>query len=252
MIKQFLSKRAKITLGILNTYVRKKGSTYDDAKWWDASFYTTGVSERQTIAPDKSEATANYHYASVEKLILKDLSAHQVSISGSSVLDIGSGAGHWIDFYRSQEAGTLAGMDVSESAFDHLQEKYAGDSSVEIHHGKALDVLGRLDGHYDLVNAIGVMFHIVEDEEWAATIAAVGNILKPGGVFVIGGHFGLIDGLNVQMDKDARINKRLRSKAHWKRVLRSAGFTRIESYKNNAYLWIDDRLPENNVLVAAK
>ncbi|HEY9035625.1 MAG TPA: hypothetical protein VIM96_02830 [Pseudomonadales bacterium] len=96
------------------------------------------------------------------------------------------------------------------------------------------------------------MFHIVDDSEWEDTIRAVSSSLETGGVFVVGGHFGMVNGVNVQIDKDGAINKRLRSKRHWIKVLRSAGFKDVTVYRNYAYLWVNESLPENNVLIATK
>lgn len=96
------------------------------------------------------------------------------------------------------------------------------------------------------------MFHIVDDEEWTATLAAVASKLKSGGSFVIGGHFGLFDGVNVQIDPDGHINKRLRSRRHRIRALRALGFSTFRYYRNRAYLWIPDSLPESNILVASR
>lgn len=252
MIRQWLRRRAKVLNGFLNTRVRSKGRNYDDARWWDASFYAEGISDRQTIAPRKSVITARYHYASTEMPILRHLRNRNRTLDGAAVVDIGSGSGHWIDFYKALGAGSITGMDVSQSSASFLANRYAGDDTIAIHHGKALDVIGRLDRDYDLVNAIGVMFHMVNDDEWRETIRAVGRRLKPDGLFVIGGEFGWLDGVNVQIDADGNINKRLRSHAHWRRTLREAGFARTALYRNRAYLWINDSLPENNVLIAAR
>ncbi len=252
MIKQLLLKKAKITFGFLNTYIRKKGQKYDDSKWWDTSFYTEGVSDRQTISLKKNFITAKYHYASMELQILKHLRNKEIHVNQSNLMDIGSGSGHWIDFYKTLEVGSITGMDVSRSSFKYLSQKYSGDASIEIHQGKALEVIANLDNSFDIINAVGVMFHIIDDSEWQNTIFSIANTLKSGGLFIIGGHFGFLDGLNVQIDSDGYINKRLRSKGHWVRTLKQAGFTNIKLYRNNSYLWINDSLPENNVLVATK
>lgn len=252
MIKQYLIRQAKIGRGVQNTYIKKMGKKYDDTKWWDASFYTEGVSDRQTISQKKSAITSKYHYASMELQILKHLRNNEKSINQANILDVGSGSGHWIDFYKSLQPEAITGMDVSLSSFNYLTKKYAEDSSIEIHQGKALETLSRLSGNYGFVNAIGVMFHIVDDYEWQETINQIGKKLKKGGVFVVGGHFGLLDGLNVQIDKNGNINKRLRSKRRWIHELRTAGFTSVKVYRNYAYLWINDTLPENNVLIATK
>ena len=68
LIKQYLRKRAKITYGFLNAYVFKKGKPYDDSVWWDRTFYTEGVSDRQTIAAKKSLVSSRYHYADTQAL----------------------------------------------------------------------------------------------------------------------------------------------------------------------------------------
>ena len=251
VIKQWYRKRVKIAYGFLNTYIRKRGRNYNAAEWWDDSFYTEGISDRQTISSRKSVFTAKYHYASMEMQILKYLHNNGISVDQSSVLDIGSGSGHWIDFYKSLGSLKITGIDVSLASFNYLKNKYSEDANIEIHKGKALEVIGELNGDYDLVNAVGVMFHIVDDSEWQRTIYSVGKMLKKNGLFVIGGHFGLFNVLS-RMDKDGYINKRLRSKGRWVHTLRKAGFTSIKIYRNNAYLWINDTLPENSVLIATK
>lgn len=251
MIKQWLQKRAKVAFGLLNSIINR-GNNYDSLKWWDTAFYVNGISDRQTIAPRKSSFTAKYHYASVEMQILKHLQNNSVDMDQGAVLDIGSGSGHWIDFYNEFEPHQITGMDVSVSSFNYLKNKYSENTYIDIHQGKAIEVINQLEGSYNLVNAIGVMFHIVDDLEWQNTIQAVGDILKKDGLFVVGGHFGLLNGLNVQIDNDDNINKRLRSKTRWVNTLRNAGFTNIKMYKNNAYLYINDVLPENNVIIAKK
>ena len=251
MIKQYLLKRKKIALGILNTHIRKKGKIYDDSNWWDTSFYLEGVTDRQTISKNKSIITSNYHYASVEMQILKHFQNNNIYTKGSNILDLGSGSGHWINFYKNLGVGSIKGIDVSNKSFKYLVQKQSGDTNVEIHRGKALEVIRNLDGPFDIVNAVGVMFHIVDDTEWKNTIVSIANALKNDGLFIIGGHFGFLDGLNVQIDKNG-INKRLRSKKRWVNNLKASSFRRIKIYRNNAYLWINDTLPENNVLIATK
>jgi hypothetical protein len=73
-----------------------------------------------------------------------------------------------------------------------------------------------------------------------------------GGVFVAGGHFGIFNGPSAQIDVSGNINKRLRSRRNWARTLTEVGFRRVDFYRNDAYLFINDNLPENNILVATK
>lgn len=249
MLRQYIRKKGVIAYGALQTLIRR-GRRYEDSTWWDESFYTHGVSDRQTISPTKHPLSAIYHYYSIELLIVRHLfNAHQ-SVAGKSFVDIGAGSGHWIDFYRSLGAADCVGVDVSRNSVDHLRQKHEENAGVEIKLGKALDFMSQCDRKFDFVNAIGVMFHIVDDTEWEETIRQVARILNPNGMFVIGGHFGLLDGLNVHISDDGEIFKRLRSRRHWEVALKNAGFDDRQVYKNNAYLAIDDPLPQNNLLIA--
>lgn len=252
MLQQYIWKKKKILIGLLNTKFRKHGVPYNANSWWDSDFYVSGVSDRQTISPKKNEISSLYHYCSVEQLILRHLFNNNIATDNISVLDIGSGSGHWIDFWQKLGASYIDGIDISESSIDHLKSKYLHNESILVHHGRSVDVIRTLNRRFSVVNAIGVMFHLVDDQEWEDTITAVADNLDSEGIFVIGGHFGILDEINVQIDQSGHINKRLRSKRHWVRKLRESGFSTCRLYRNNAYLGIRDTLPENNILIARK
>lgn len=252
MIRQYLIKKAKIFKGVLNTYVFPKGENYNPAEWWDHAFYTRGISDRKTMSPQKDPLSARYHYNSVEMKITRHLFNHRIPVARSDVLDIGSGSGHWIDFYQSLHAREIVGLDVSRASVDHLKKKYAAQDNIRILHGKAVSLLDQLDMRFHIINAIGVMFHIVHDSEWRETIHITSQLLKKQGVLIVGSHFGLFNSLNVQISRKGEINKRLRSRRQWKRTLIQAGFSDVRIYPNRAYLHIRDTLPENNVLIATK
>jgi hypothetical protein len=232
--------------------MRGNRKSYEPGTWWDNKFFTKGLSDRQTIAADKNLLTAKYHYASVELLILRYLQNKGRDLTLSTICDLGSGSGHWIDFYLSLGASHCLGIDVSRKSVDFLRAKYRECQEVTIEHGRIHEVLASTDLKFDLVHAVGLMFHLVDDEEWEETVRQVGRVLLAGGLFVVGGHFGLLDGLNVQFDSENTVNKRLRSASHWKRSLQQAGFVRTRIYRNSAYLYIRDSLPENNVLITEK
>lgn len=252
MLRQFLRKRAKVARGIWNTYVSGKGEIHDDRERWDESHYTHGVSDRETLSAGKNRIAARYHYNSVELKILRHVRNSGIETEGSVVLDIGSGAGHWIDFYRSLGSSRTIGIDISRHSTEFLRDKYKAHQDVTILHGKAAELLADLDMKFNIVNAIGVMFHIVDDLEWLDTIEKIASVMQRNGLLIVGGHFGFFGGLNVQIDRNSRVNKRLRSKRRWKYALSSAGFRAIHVYRNLAYLWIEDVLPENHLLVATR
>ena len=62
------------------------------------SIMKNGFSDRITMAPDKNPRHARYHYNAVENSIITYFESRH-PIEGLHVLDVGTGAGHWIDFY---------------------------------------------------------------------------------------------------------------------------------------------------------
>ena len=251
MLRQLWWKRRKILRGLLRARLRRPAA-YEPAGWWDRDFYVGEVADRTTISARKTALSAMYHYASVELLVLRELCRAGVDLERARVLDVGSGAGHWIDFYRRAGAGRCVGVELSERCADHLRGKYAGDDAVEIHHGHFQEVLEDLKPGFDLINAIGVMFHVVDDADWERGLQRIADGLNEGGWLVVGGHFGWLDGLDVQVDARGAVNKRLRSRRSWRRTLRALGFGLIRIHRNPAYLWISDTLPENHLLTARK
>jgi hypothetical protein len=122
---------------------------------------------------------------------------------------------------------------------------------VRLLNGVVADLQKKELGELDIVNAIGVMFHIVDDVEWRSSLKIFHSSLKRGGVLIVGGHFGLLDGLNVQVDEYG-VNKRLRSRSNWEKNLKAIGFENIRFIKNRAAFDIKRVLPENNILIAIK
>ena len=252
LLKTRLYKAAKLANGLYRSRLRRNTSEYDPSSWWDQAFYTQGVSDARTISAQRGEVSAAYHYASVELLILRHLVSHGIGVRGASVFDVGTGAGHWLDFYLELGASRCVGVDVSERSVAHVRERYADDLTVEVHQGLFQEVLEESEARYDIVNAIGVLFHVVDDDEWDRGTAAIADCLRPGGHLVVGGHFGLFDNVDVQFDEHGRSNKRLRSATHWKRRLRALGFQQVKIHRNRAFLFVSEPMPESSVLVARR
>ena len=131
-----------------------------------------------------------YHYNAVENLIMAHFARTGRRTIGS-VLDIGSGAGHWIDFYLTAFAAPrVVGAELSAVAAGQLAERYSGDGRVEIVEADVSAAQVGIEGQFDVINAIGVMFHIVDDDLWTRAVRNLAGLLAPGGVIVVSGQFG--------------------------------------------------------------
>lgn len=185
-------------------------------------------------------------------IILSILHNWKVEIKNTKILDIGSGSGHWIKFYNKYFPSEILGIDISKTSFDYLNNKFKNQKNINFSHGKAVDILTTIKNRFFIVNAIGVMFHIVDEDELQTTIYKIYNSLTQNGFFIISGHFGLLNNLNIQLDTKGNVNKRLRSFRYWKKILKKNGFQKVVLVKNNAYLKIDWLTPEANIIIAIK
>ena len=204
-----------------------------------------------TIRRGYSPLLTRYHYNAVENAVLECLIGLELPAS-PHVLDIGSGAGHWIDFYRDLfSAERVVGVELRPAVVDLLNENYASAEGVIV---VAADVSDQLpiDGHFDIVNAIGVMFHIVDDDRWRHALQNVAARLRPGGILIAGGQFGPIThdvgfAYAGSPDGGRRVLKRLRSRSEWRRAGHSAGLKHERYVRARRFRQFDT--PEANIML---
>ena len=214
-------------------------------------FAAGDFTDEATIKLGHDRLLTQYHYNAVENAILEHFLPAEAR--PNSVLDVGSGAGHWIDFYRRLlGADRVVGTEISAPLAAALAERYAGDPAVSV---LEFDVSApdlSLDERFDVVNAIGVMFHVVDDDAWSCAVANLASVLAPGGVLVIGGQFGRSTkdvGFERRADGTVLVNKRIRSLRAWKACAAAAGLEVVAVHRARKSRRVDT--PENNVLVLA-
>ncbi len=101
------------------------------------------------------------------------------------VLDVGSGTGFYLDRWRELGVAEVTGLDLTDAAADRLREKYPTLEVVRADVGAPLDEAPALkSGRYDVVSAMDVLFHIVDDEAYGRALRNVHDLLAPGGLFV--------------------------------------------------------------------
>jgi SAM-dependent methyltransferase len=248
--------------------VRRRQVPYDAKAFFESyhrSLGTDDIADRQTISPDIDEGRSRYHYNAVENSIIQYLAQHPPA-PGTTLLDIGSGSGHWIDFYRDVfGAGRAVGVEISGPDVELLRQRYAEAEEVTIVEADIADEGFRLDERFGIVNAVGVMFHIVDDDRWARAVRNLADQLTDNGVMFVGGQFGWLT-QNVQFHEvdryssfeelrsarsdDVLVNKRIRSRWRWRRAAAAAGLSvvALEHTQRAQGLYA----PENNVLVLRK
>ena len=179
---------------VMPRLVQGTTSPYQGARFFESYYKSCAAeglfSDRITLAPFAQSAPTRFHYNATENSILKCLVRHPVR-EAPAVLDIGSGAGHWVDFWLDAfDASFVCGIDISATCAESLRAKYAQNDKVVVLEGdisRQTEFAGR---KFDVISAIGVMFHIVEDDLWRQALHNMRQLLNDGGAIVVGGHFG--------------------------------------------------------------
>lgn len=249
---------------------QKKYNAEEYFNSWYKSF--DEFSDRITISPNSTIQETVYHYNLVENIIIELLHQHDV-LTHPVVMDLGSGYGHWIDFYgKILQPSAIYGYDISQSCCDKLNEKYTGNELINIQLGDIASESFNCPQTPDIINVIGVLFHIVEDDLWENAMRNMANLLNKDGLLIIGGEFGDVTE-NAQFHKvdtyqsweekskawhefknteeeEVLYNKRVRAYDLWESTANKFGLEIISFTKGNPKGIV--RTPQNNVMVLKK
>lgn len=146
------------------------------------------------------------------------LDENQIVVNGKSVLDIGSGTGFFVDYYQQRQAGVIVGVDLTQTSKNYLDENYlAGTFYVADISEKVLP----FSGSFDIVSAMGVLYHIVDEDRFQQAIANICSLVK------VGGHLVISDSFHIPLLPPAR-HARLRSLEEYEPLLTRSGVTILD------------------------
>jgi SAM-dependent methyltransferase len=111
-----------------------------------------------------------------------------VNLAESSVLDIGSGTGFYVGMWRQLAAKHVTASDLTAVAVNHLRNTFPGIQAIQIDIGQPLKAELQ-PGSYDLISAMDVLFHIVDDAAFDQAIGNIASLLKPSGRFLMSDNF---------------------------------------------------------------
>jgi SAM-dependent methyltransferase len=119
-----------------------------------------------------------------KKVFLKQVKMLPATIASANVLDIGSGTGFYIQNWRELQAANITGVDIAPTSVANLKQTFPNSHFFQSDIGDpAFNKTGQY-ATYDLVSAMDVLFHIVDDERFEQAIANIASIIKPGGYFI--------------------------------------------------------------------
>jgi SAM-dependent methyltransferase len=143
-------------------------------------------------------------------------------MAGKEVLDIGSGTGFYVDQWRQLGVARVTGLDITQVAVDALGLRFPDDRFYRADIGRTLPSdLPLAPGSFTAVSAMDVLFHIVEDTEYATALSNIARLLAPGGWFIWSDNF-------LRHGTERVPHQASRSLADSERLVRQAGFEIVD------------------------
>ncbi|MDB5104054.1 MAG: 2-polyprenyl-3-methyl-5-hydroxy-6-metoxy,4-benzoquinol methylase [Fibrobacteres bacterium] len=155
---------------------------YDAEKYWAERYKEIDISKSGHI--DLPVAYNQWLYRRKKERLLQGLVKAGFDPKGASVLEIAAGTGVYVEMWKSLGVGKLCGMDISQNAIDALSVRFPGYS---FHKRDLTDpgLSSLTGGGYDLVTAVDMLYHIVDDGDFPAALANLAETCRPGGLLAI-------------------------------------------------------------------
>jgi SAM-dependent methyltransferase len=150
---------------------------------------------------------------------LYDLAARwNVPFQDASVLDVGSGIGFFVNFFRERGVRVVVGLDIAPTSVQYLREAFPE------YEFQVSDIGERQSGgkcEFDIVSAFNVLYHIVDDNRFKQALENLALSTKLDGYLIISDCF-----------IDSRMTPRhvrFRALAHYAEVFDGLGLRILES-----------------------
>lgn len=167
--------------------------------YWDKIKFN---SDKSTVSPNWDDLSIRYHYNFIENSIIQNIK------SCNNVLDVGSGYGHWINFYQDVYGAEVEALDPGLNEYKCVKHRCVIENFES-------------QKKYDVINAIGILHHIIDDKKISKAIQICYNHLCVGGYFIIGTRFDFMDNPKEKLRK-------FRTLEQWKFLLCDFEFIRIK------------------------
>ena len=95
------------------------------------------------------------------------LNKNKIDLRGKRLLEIGSGTGFYIDYWKRWGISDLTGIDITQKSVKELSKKYPELRFIK--EDIASKVLS-FEGKFDIITIFDVLFHIVDEEKFNQVI----------------------------------------------------------------------------------
>jgi SAM-dependent methyltransferase len=135
------------------------------------------------------------------------------------VLDVGSGTGFYVDLWKELGASSIVGVDLTRVAVERLSQRHPHLTFHQLDIGEGTGPLP--EAGFDVVDAMDVLFHIVDDARFQAAVQNLYRLVAPGGLFIFSDNFVHGDAIRVE-------HQATRSLEDIERAVRQTGFEIVD------------------------
>src|SRR6266487_246232 len=118
-----------------------------------------------------------------QRVFLRHITPLPIKFEESTVLDIGSGTGFWLNVWRSLGVRDLVGSDMTSIAVENLRKGYPSLKIFKLDISDR-EAVGNMEGRFHLISAFDVLYHVMEEDRFQNAISNVSTLLSPGGYFL--------------------------------------------------------------------
>jgi SAM-dependent methyltransferase len=122
-------------------------------------------------------------------VFLKQVKKLGVNFKDAAVLDIGSGTGFYIQAWRELQVKNITGVDITPTSVENLKKTFPSHQFFQSDIGNVNFNINNQFSTYDLISAMDVLFHIVDDKRFEQAVKNISSITKKGGYFVYSDNF---------------------------------------------------------------
>jgi SAM-dependent methyltransferase len=156
-------------------------TTYEPGAYWEellaGAFNESGVGY-----PQLGRAMNLAMYRATRRSVSHALAASGLDGPPRRVLDVGSGTGYWIDFWRRHGAERITGVDLTATSVERLRRRWPQHEFLQLDIGEP-DL--ELPGGQDVISAMSVLLHIVDEARFRKALATLARALRPNGTLLL-------------------------------------------------------------------
>ncbi|MBN2420133.1 MAG: class I SAM-dependent methyltransferase [Deltaproteobacteria bacterium] len=128
-------------------------------------------------------------YRAKKRVLLRLIRSLNLDISSTEVVDVGSGVGFYVDLWIRMGVRSVTGIDIAPFAVELLRRRFSDCTFLEMDISDKHKIRGAYERGADVVTAIDVLYHILDDERYEQAFYNIAQFIRPGRYFIFSENF---------------------------------------------------------------